>query len=152
MRLTAIGFLCVLLLSVSPAPGADLEDQAKRIEGKLMSPCCMTNTVDVHESGASYEIRREIREMLGEGRSESEILDHYVAEHGPQILAVPRAKGFSATAYLFPILFLILTVGGLTLAMRRWRATDRDAAPEPAQPAPDEAYAERLKRDLEELD
>jgi cytochrome c-type biogenesis protein CcmH len=143
---------CALLLSILPAPGADLESQAKQIEGKLMAPCCMTNTVDVHESGIAHQMRREIREMLADGRGEREILDHFVAQHGPQILAVPRAQGFSLTTYLFPLLFLVLAGIGLIFVLRRWRATEPDVSPESQDAEPTGPYAERLKRELERLD
>jgi cytochrome c-type biogenesis protein CcmH len=152
MRVTAFAALCVLLLSIAPAMAADIEADAKKIEGKLMSPCCMTNTVAVHESGASYKIRREIREMLAAGRTEAEILDFYVEEHGAQILAIPQAKGFSLAPYLFPVVFLLLAGGGLAVAFRKWRKSDRDVAPAEEPPAPTGPYAERLKRELERLD
>ena len=152
MRLTALAACCVVLLSIVPTPAADVEAEAEKIEGKLMSPCCMTNTVAVHESGASYEIRREIREMLAAGRTEAEIIDFYVEKHGPQILAIPEAKGFSMAPYLFPVVFLILAGGGLALAFRKWRKSDRDVTPAVEPPAPTGPYAERLKRELERLD
>jgi len=152
MPIRVLAALCAVLLSVVPATGDDLEATAKKIEGKLMSPCCMMNTVDVHESGASYTIRREIREMLAAGKSEAEILDHYVAQHGPQILSMPEAKGFSLTPYLFPFVFLILAGAALAFALRKWRASEREGAPAAAPVAPTGPYAERLKRELERLD
>jgi len=152
MRLTAIAAFCAALLWIVPALAIDSEAEAEKIEGKLMSPCCMTNTVAVHESGASNEIRREIREMLAAGRTETEILDFYIAKHGPQILASPEPKGFSLAPYLFPVVFLLLAGGGLALAFRKWRRIDRDVTPAAEPPAPTGPYAERLKRELERLD
>jgi cytochrome c-type biogenesis protein CcmH len=152
MRVTAIAAFCAVLPWIVPALAIDIEAEAEKIEGKLMSPCCMTNTVAVHESGASYKIRREIREMLAAGRTEAEIIDVYVEEHGPQILAIPEAKGFSLATYLFPVVFLILAGGGLAIAFRKWRKTDRDVALTAEPAAPTGPYAERLKRELERLD
>jgi cytochrome c-type biogenesis protein CcmH len=152
MRVWARTVSCAVLLVAASAAAADLEAEAKRIEEKLMAPCCMTNTVAVHESGVSYEMRRQIREMLAAGRSEAEILDFYVEEHGPQILAIPEARGFSLTAYLFPVVFLVLAGVGLAIALRRWRASDREGEPAAGTPAPSGPYAERLKRELDRLD
>lgn len=152
MRVWALVVSWAVLLIVAPCAAADLESEAKRIEGKLMAPCCMTNTVAVHESGVSYQMRHEIREMLAAGRSEAEILDHYVAEHGPQILAIPEARGFSLAAYLFPLAFLVLAGAALAFALRRWRASDREVARRETPPAPEGPYAERLKRELERFD
>jgi cytochrome c-type biogenesis protein CcmH len=141
-----------LLPAMTIAAATDLETEAKGIESRLMSPCCMTNTVDVHESGKSNEMRREIREFLAAGKTEREILDLYVEQYGLQILSIPDAKGFSLVPYLFPVVFVILGAAVLLIAMRRWRGALDSEAAAPAVGPPIGPYAERLKRDLEELD
>jgi cytochrome c-type biogenesis protein CcmH len=152
MRVWARAASCAALLVAASAAAADLEAEAKLIEEKLMAPCCMTNTVAVHESGVSYQMRRQIREMLAAGRGEAEILDFYVDEYGPQILAMPEARGFSLTAYLFPFVFLVLAGVGLAIALRRWRSSAREIEPAAEPPAPSGPYAERLKRELDRFD
>ncbi len=152
MRSTARLVLPALLLSLVPVGATDLETEAKNIESMLMSPCCMTNTVAVHESGMSHQMRAEIREMLAAGRTEREIIDHYVGVHGPQILAMPAAEGFSLTPYLFPFLALLLACVALGLAMRRWRKADRVSTPSVTPPLPSGPYADRLQRELDRLD
>ena len=138
-------------LALATAPAADLEERAEVLEGRLMSPCCMTNTVAVHESGASYRMRAEIREMLAAGKTDREILDHYVAEYGPQILSIPDARGFNLTAYLFPIGFLMAGAAVLWFAMRRWKGPPQ-AATKTSFPPPDSEYVRRLNRELRQLD
>ncbi len=143
----------VVLLAAPPALGTGVEERAKKLEGKLMAPCCMANTLAEHESGPSTRMRREIRAMLAAGRSEREILDHYVGQYGPQILSAPEAKGFGLTAYLVPF---VLLVGGavlMYLALRRWAAMRTQIAgptDEPAQIDPE--HLARLERDLQKLD
>jgi cytochrome c-type biogenesis protein CcmH len=144
----------LVLLTVVGALAADpdIETAARRIDARLMAPCCMTNTVAVHESGVAQSMRAEIRALLAAGRSEKEILDHFVARYGPQVLALPEARGFSLTPYLAPFGLMLLAAVGLVLAMGRWRRAER-AAPRPAVPAPIAGpYADRLQRDLDELD
>jgi len=151
-RFSLIGLVVGAILCAAAAP-ADLETRAKKLESKPMAPCCMTNTVDVHESGASFEIRREIREMLADGKSEQEILDRYVDEYGPQILSMPVAEGFSLLPYLFPLIFVVLSGWFLIVAIRRWRAAEPAETPSAQAPPPaDGVYAERLRRELEQLD
>jgi cytochrome c-type biogenesis protein CcmH len=145
--------LLALLLAIAPsAADTDLETAAKHIEGRLMSPCCMTNTVAVHESGASYKMRREIREMLAAGQTERQILDHYVQIHGTQILAMPEAKGFSLTPYVFPLLFLLSAGGALAISIRRWRTSARGVASPAVPPQPAGPWADRLRNELDRLD
>lgn len=132
---------------------ADLEGTAERIEAKLMAPCCKTNTIAVHESAVAHRMRLEIREMLAAGRSEREILDFFVERHGPQILAMPEARGLSLMPYVFPFAFLALAGVTLAVALRRWRRNQRrEATASAAPPVPAGPYAERLRRELERLD
>jgi cytochrome c-type biogenesis protein CcmH len=142
--------LLAVLLAVAPALPPDLEARAKAIEGRLMAPCCMANTVALHESAAAEQMRREIRGSLAAGRSEREILDGYVAIHGEQILAMPYARGFNLAAYLLPLGILVAGLVLLAAAMRRWRA---GVSPPGAQGAPpvDEASAARLREELRRL-
>jgi cytochrome c-type biogenesis protein CcmH len=113
----------------------------------------MANTLAEHESGPSTQMRREIRTMLAEGRSEREILDHYLERYGAQILSAPEARGFGLTAYLVPF---VLLVGGSVLmlfALRRWagmRARVSMPATEPQEIDPE--HLARLERDLQKLD
>jgi cytochrome c-type biogenesis protein CcmH len=139
-------------VALAAAPEVDLGKRAEALEGRLMAPCCMTNTVAVHESGASYRIRAEIREMLAAGKTDREILDHYVAEYGPQILAIPEARGFNLTAYLFPLVFLITGAAILWAAMRRWKGPSQAATGTSPPPPLDPVYARRLDRELRQLD
>jgi cytochrome c-type biogenesis protein CcmH len=150
LLLMAAGCLAVLL--AAPAWGADeLEARAKKLETKLMAPCCMANTLAEHESRASTEMRREIRIMLAAGRSEQEILDHYVALRGPQILSAPPARGFGLAAYVVPFVMLVGGAVLLLLAMRRWGAMRAGISkPEELQKI-DPEYLARLQHDLDRL-
>jgi len=137
-------FLPVSLALASP----DIEEQARKVEGLLMAPCCGGSTLAEHYSGPAMRMKQEIRDMLAEGRSRQEILDHYAAQHGTQILAMPPARGFNSLAYLLPLLLLIVGTVGVFIAMRRWqRAAPSAETALPVEPIEPE-YAERLARAL----
>ncbi len=106
----ATAFLSFFTLSSIASAGEehDYEKSAKNLEQKLVAPCCFRQPVAYHESGASTEVKLRIRELLSEGKSEDEIIDEYVAEYGERILSAPRTEGFGITAYLFPIVALLL--------------------------------------------
>ncbi|GAB4254722.1 MAG: hypothetical protein Kow00109_30030 [Acidobacteriota bacterium] len=125
------------------------EKEAKAIENLLIAPCCWRQPVAVHYSQAADDVRAEIRQLLAQGLTRQEILDHFVAEYGPQILAKPKAEGFGATAYYLPVLFLLAGGGVALLVIRRLRpspAAATAASPLPAKP--DKKYSERLEREL----
>lgn len=125
------------------------EKEAKAIENLLIAPCCWRQPVAVHYSAAADEVRAEIREMLAEGLTRREILDRFVAEYGPQILAKPKAEGFGAAAYYLPILFLLGGAGVALLVIRRLRPAPAALETAGASPARrSDKYSERLEREL----
>jgi cytochrome c-type biogenesis protein CcmH len=156
-RRKSLSVLCLILSGwIGLAAAADVEQKAKEIEAKLMSPCCMSGTVADHGSAIAYQMKDEIRAMLNDGQTEREILDHYVAQHGPQILSMPRARGFNLTAYLLPVLLFLLGAVGVVLAVRRWQSREHPVPAVETGGAPsaplDPEYAERLQRELRKLD
>lgn len=144
--------LAVAACLSSAAARDDLDSWAREIEGKLMAPCCMANTVAEHHSALAIEMRGEIRAMLRRGFSEDEIIDHYVAQYGIQVRAVPRASGFNLVAWLLPLAFLLFGSALLYVVVRRWASASREERPRawPSQQPPE--YAERLRRELAEFD
>jgi cytochrome c-type biogenesis protein CcmH/NrfF len=99
----------------------DLEATAKRLEDKLIAPCCFAQTVANHYSDVAARIKGQIRQMLAQGKTEQQILNSYVRVYGERILAEPVAQGFNWPAYLLPSLAVIAGIGGIILLLGRWR-------------------------------
>ncbi len=127
------------------------EGEAKRIAGKLISPCCWKQTVDVHPSSASDKINAEIREALDQGQTEEQIIDRFVAKYGERILAVPKPSGFNLMLWIIPA--SVLLIGSLALAMflRFVSNSKKDRGEEKQQNIPD-SELERVERELKEMD
>lgn len=62
---------------------------AERLEGRLLAPCCWTQTLDIHGSEIANALRREIRARLKAGESSNAIEASLVARYGEKIRAVP---------------------------------------------------------------
>ena len=62
-------------------------------------------------AGVSEEMKYQIRQMLGSGKTKEQIEEHFVNIHGLRILSAPPKKGFFLTAWIMPIVGIVL--GGI---------------------------------------
>jgi cytochrome c-type biogenesis protein CcmH len=121
-------------------------EEVKKIAGKLMAPCCWSQTADVHTSDTAKEMQAQIRAALQQGYNEKQIVAAFVAEYGERILAKPKASGFNLMVWILP--GVALAAGGLVY----WRFVQRARAipaPKPKRiTRADESYSERFEREL----
>jgi cytochrome c-type biogenesis protein CcmH/NrfF len=70
-------------------------------------------------------MRAEIDQMIGQGRSDAEILDYFKAKHGRRILVEPDgATGVWLSSV--PVVLTVLGAGWVAWLLRRW--SQRSAA------------------------
>jgi cytochrome c-type biogenesis protein CcmH len=140
--------------------GEDLQEYvagASRLEGRIMAPCCWNQTIDIHGSEPSYQLRREIRRRLKAGETADAIEESLVQRYGAKILAVPDSSPLGGLATLLAIGF-----GGAGVAayfmLKRWTRAAGSAAPKPGSKAEGagepkrDALDERLDRELAEIE
>jgi cytochrome c-type biogenesis protein CcmH len=139
--------------------GEDLQEYvpgASRLEGRIMAPCCWNQTIDIHGSEPSYQLRREIRRRLKAGETADAIEQSLVQRYGAKILAVPDSSPLGGLATLLAIGF-----GGAGVAayfmLKRWSRAGAARASKPGgtagvtEPKRD-ALDERLDRELAEIE
>lgn len=63
--------------------------EVRKVEERLLAPCCYTQSIEVHGSEIAGEMRAEVAEMVAQGRTEEEIANHYKNIYGERILIVP---------------------------------------------------------------
>ena len=127
MRTTIALFLAIsaapLLLGIAPqavcaqtaaAPTTSQQGKKiKEIEGRIMAPCCYTQTIRDHESQVAEEMREEVTTMVASGKSEQEIITYYRTKYGETILVVP--DGISGGLLTFTPVMIFLTSAGLLI-------------------------------------
>lgn len=124
MPASMIHAIAFLALSLTPTQQA----QVKRLEHKLMAPCCYSQTIDEHMSQEAADMRAEVEQLVGSGQSDREILTYYRKKYGETILASPDGlSGAILTAA--PILLCFLSCLFLVLLIRTWNARHRLARP-----------------------
>jgi cytochrome c-type biogenesis protein CcmH len=101
---------------------AALDSKAADIAAMLRCPVCRGQSVVESNSSIAQEMQSVIRERLGEGQTEEEILAYFVGSYGDWIILKPRAIGLNLLVYVLPVVALVL--GGIWLAtrLRKWSA------------------------------
>lgn len=151
MRRAALLAAAALGLLAAPAlaPAAEPRTTLPAIEQQVMCVVCRTPLAVANGPQADAE-RRQIRELIAQGRDEQQIKDELVAQYGERVLALPDDDGFNLAVYLVPIAALLLALALLAFALPRWRRSARVRAGRPAVAAPalSAEDAQRLDEDL----
>jgi cytochrome c-type biogenesis protein CcmH len=139
----------LLLPLLSHAQGVEADAKAEALYARFMAPCCYTGLLRDHHSDAAEEMKEEIRSMLGEGRTESEVVDAFVARYGERILSNPPERGFNRLAILMPVLAVAAGAVVVGRILRRQKA--RAAAAHSVGPSGiDPTMDERIEREIRE--
>lgn len=93
--------------------------------------CLKCQNQNIRDSNVflAADLRREIRRMLSEGKSDAEIYDFLVARYGEFALYRPRTSGKTLALWIAPGLFLLLGVFVLINIVRRRMAMPIDDDP-----------------------
>ena len=102
-------FVVALLAATASAVAAPSPSD---LEAELVCPTCKT-TLDQSDAPIARKMKQVIRTRLSEGATEKQIKAELVAQFGPGVIAEPPKSGFDLTAWLVPLL-------GLLLAVRDW--------------------------------
>lgn len=89
-----------------------------KIEGRLMAPCCYTQTIRDHDSQVAVDMRNEVTALVAAGKNEKEIITYYRTKYGETILVVP--DGISGLiAFSVPAMTFLLASSLLFLYIRK---------------------------------
>jgi cytochrome c-type biogenesis protein CcmH len=83
-------------------------------------PVCEITHLDVCPTQACKEWRDLIRTMLAEGKTEDEILQHFVDQYGARVLAEPPKEGFFWLIYLLPPAIILVGAVVLFRSLKEW--------------------------------
>jgi cytochrome c-type biogenesis protein CcmH len=108
--------------------------RVQSIADDLRCPVCQGLSVADSHSPTAEAMYDDIRRRVEAGESESAIKAYYVSRYSEWVLLDPDTSGVGVVVWILPVAALVLAVGGLALAFRRWRrqpgraATDEDRA------------------------
>ena len=124
MRIVTL--LLLLALSVSAAvPVPQMTPDQKRVYTgicqEVLAPCCWSQTLTGHQSGAADEVRARIASEIIAGRTPEQIRDGLVKTYGERILAFKSADQQGIVLYAVPVIMLMVGLLVLALYVRRMR-------------------------------
>ena len=128
-------------LAKDAAPAVEdpvLEKRMQAIALELRCLVCQNQTIADSNADLAVDLRRQVRDMLREGKSEREIIDYMTARYGDFVLYRPPVKTSTALLWFGPAALLVGGVAVLWLVLRRRSRL----APEAFEPdLPDDAEA-----------
>ena len=148
----AAGLLALLFAVVSSHAQADaaLEARLKNLEEELRCLVCQNQTLADSTAPLAEDLRREVRELAQQGKTDAEIKQYLVARYGDFVLYKPPVKSTTLLLWFGPFAFLL--GGGVVwyaVLRRRGRRTDEDDGP-PATDIPSSAQSDRARALLDD--
>ncbi|MBX3670725.1 MAG: cytochrome c-type biogenesis protein CcmH [Rhodocyclaceae bacterium] len=133
MRRLLIALCLALAVHLAPAGealplAADpmAEKRLRQLSENLRCLVCQNQSIADSHAELADDLRREIRNMIKDGRSDEEIIDFMVARYGDFVLYLPPFKATTALLWVGPLLLLLvgLLSMGCYLKRRSQRVTD----------------------------
>ncbi|WP_374691127.1 cytochrome c-type biogenesis protein [Accumulibacter sp.] len=89
------------------------------ISSELRCLVCQNESLSGSNAELANDLRREIRSLIREGRSDAEIMEFMVSRYGDFVRYRPPLKGTTLLLWFGPGLLFVAGLGGLLLYLRR---------------------------------
>lgn len=128
MKYALAVLLLAILLGGAPASAIDtepafddpaLQTRYEQIIEEVRCLKCQNQSIKDSNAFLAADLRREIRRLLEEGKSDAEIYDFLVTRYGEFALYRPRASGKTLVLWLAPALLLLIGFAVLVRVLRR---------------------------------
>jgi cytochrome c-type biogenesis protein CcmH len=148
----ALGLLFVALFTgiALAQDGKPTDDEVNAIAHKLYCPVCESTPLDVCPTDACKDWRELIRTMLSDGKTEDQILQHFVDQYGDKVLAQPPHTGLNWLIYILPPVIIFAGAILLFRSLKEWTKPKAVAAipDQERSEAPSDEYIARIEEEL----
>jgi cytochrome c-type biogenesis protein CcmH len=133
-------FLLSLLLALSAAPAFAIDitqfddpakqEQYQRLTHELRCMQCLNTSIADSQVDLASDLRKEVRDLVNEGKSDDEIRKYMVDRYGEFILFRPLTNARNMWLWLAPVIFLV--IGGIVafrVLRQRAKLVDQDNEP-----------------------
>jgi cytochrome c-type biogenesis protein CcmH/NrfF len=125
--------LHVLILTVAVflfMGAGDTDARFKDLGHRMMCACgCGQILLECNHVGCTYsdKMRNQLLASIDRGNNDDLVLQGFVQEYGPTVIAAPTATGFNRVAWIMPFVALALGITFVIYVVRSWKNR-----PEPA--------------------
>jgi cytochrome c-type biogenesis protein CcmH len=120
-----------------------------QLEAELVCITCHA-PLDESNSPLAAQMKSFIRKKIAAGWTGDQIKNYFVAELGPQVLAVPGRSGFDLFAWLLPFAAIVCGAAAVGVGARAWlKNRDDDTPPDSTEVGPALAPNLELRVDQE---
>lgn len=114
-------------LAVPTAANPALEARMLAITGELRCLVCQNQTIADSHADLAADLRKEVRELLAQGKSDEQIRDYMTARYGDFVLYRPPLKATTVALWAGPAVLLAIAIAALlvTIARRRRLGDER---------------------------
>ncbi len=136
----------------TPQPTPVPDDAVNTISRGLYCPVCQNVTLEACPTEACSRWREQVRELIGQGKSETEIRQYFIEKFGMRTVGVPTDTTGQILTIALPFALVLIVGGFLAIQAVRRRSKVNTLVPEAAeQSIPlDTDYVARLEQELKE--
>jgi cytochrome c-type biogenesis protein CcmH/NrfF len=102
----------------------DTDARFRDLGHRMMCTCgCGQILLECNHVGcqSSDKMRNQLLAALDKGNNDDLILQGFVQEYGPTVIAAPTATGFNRVAWIMPFAALALGIAFVVLVVRAWK-------------------------------
>ena len=101
----------VVNVPANTALTVEQEREVERIGMKIHCPICSGESIAQSQTDISRNMLNQVRDLVRQGESESEILGFFRQSYGDRILLEPPKRGLTSLLWTLPVVFLGLGLG-----------------------------------------
>ena len=116
--------LALVILAIFLFLGAGDDARFNKLGHRMMCACgCGQILLECNHVGCTYsdKMRNELMAGLERADSDDLILQGFVQNYGPTVIAAPTVTGFNRVAWVMPFLALGLGIAFVILVVRSWK-------------------------------
>lgn len=149
-----LGFVLALFLAHGATPLAN--PRVRELGNLFMCQCgCFASVTECNMINCHFSdpVREKLLAMVEAGKSDQEVIDAIVAEHGIKILRKPPAEGFFLSAYIMPFAAAGAGLAVIYLVLKSYIRKRPVAAAAGAPDSPELArYRDQIEKEMSDLD